>query len=108
MSEIIELTESSVCSPTSESEHRSESAESNGSAIANGTAPANANAAGDGKGKKRASNKDLNARIDELERKISAASEIDKKIASLTDEIVKLGERVTKIAVAVAQSNFAR
>jgi chromosome segregation ATPase len=58
--------------------------------------------------KKRVLTKDLNARIDELEKKLEASDGTDEKLAGLADQIARLDERVSKIAHAVAQLNLVR
>ena len=58
----------------------------------------------------------LSARIKELEDKLvqagseapHSATDLEAKIAALTDQVAKLDERVTRIAHAVAQSNLVR
>ena len=60
--------------------------------------------------KKRVLTTDLSARIAELERKLEGSAGTDQReqIASLSDQIAKLDERVTRIAHAVAQLNLVR
>jgi predicted RNase H-like nuclease (RuvC/YqgF family) len=63
--------------------------------------------------KKRVLTKDLSARIAELEKKLEAngeakPSDLEQKLAEMTDQIAKLDERVSKIAHAVAQFNLTR
>ena len=65
--------------------------------------------------KKRVLTKDLSARIEELEKKLDAAAEakpvssdLEQKLAEMTAQITKLDERVSKIALSVAQFNLTR
>ena len=58
--------------------------------------------------KKRVLAKDLSARIVELEKKLEASTSTHTQIATLSDQIAKLDERVSKIAHAVAQLNLVR
>jgi len=65
--------------------------------------------------RKRVLTKDLSARIEELEKKFESAveakpvpSDLEQKLAEMSDQIAKLDERVSKIALSVAQFNLTR
>ena len=65
--------------------------------------------------RKRVLTKDLSARIAELEKKLEDADEakaapsaLDQKLAEMAEHIAKLDERVSKIALSVAQFNLTR
>ncbi|HVN30070.1 MAG TPA: hypothetical protein VMT64_16345 [Candidatus Binataceae bacterium] len=58
--------------------------------------------------KKRVLTKDLSARIEELEKKLEAATAGQARLAHLSEQLAKLDERVNKIALSVAQQNLVR